>query len=67
MATFENNIGNLLKTQGRSQVWLANQIGKGRGMVNYYCKNHQQPTLDTAQLIADALNVTLNDLIPTTE
>lgn len=63
MDIFQNNIDKILKAQGRSQAWLADQIGKGRSMVNYYCKNHKQPTLDTANLIADTLNVTLNDLV----
>lgn len=67
MAEFKNTIGDLLKAQGRNQKWLAKEIGKGITMTSLYCNNHNQPTLDTAKLIADALNVSVSDLIPTTE
>ena len=63
MEKFENRIDELLRGDRRTQAWLAEQIGKGTGMVNRYCRNLVQPTLETAHKIALTLNVTVTDLI----
>ncbi len=63
MEKFENRIDQILIEDRRTQTWLAGEIGKGTGMVNRYCRNLVQPTLETAQKIATALGVTVNDLI----
>ena len=37
-----NRIKEILKQQGRSQTWLAEQIGKSYNVVTNYCNNHSQ-------------------------
>lgn len=63
MEEFKNRIDAILVEDRRTQTWLAEQIGKNTGMVNRYCRNLVQPTLETAHKIATALGVTVNDLI----
>lgn len=63
MEEFKNRIDAILLEDRRTQTWLADQIGKTTGMVNRYCKNLVQPTLETAHKIATALKVTVNDLV----
>lgn len=63
MEEFRNRINQILIHERRTQTWLAGEIGKGTGMVNRYCRNLVQPTLETAYKIATALGVTVNDLI----
>ena len=41
-----NRIKEVLEEQGRSQKWLATQIGKSYNMVNAYVQNRQQPRLE---------------------
>lgn len=60
---FENSIYDLLQGDRRTQQWLAKEIEKSPVQVNNYCKNKIQPPLNTAQRIATALKVTVNDLI----
>lgn len=57
-----NRIKEVLNEQGRSQRWLADQIGKSVAMVNFYCRNKNQPTMDVFCRIANVLEVSLNDL-----
>ena len=38
-----NRIKEVLEKQGRSQKWLAAQIGKSYNMVNSYVQNRRQP------------------------
>ena len=67
MEDFKNTIGTLLKKQGRSQKWLGDQIQMGKVQVSHYCTNQVQPPLNKAYQIAEALNVTLNELVEVTE
>lgn len=70
-----NRIHEVLKEQGRSQTWLAEQLDKSYNMVNSYVKNRRQPSLDILYRIADILAVDARQLlisnlehaIPTTE
>lgn len=52
-----NRIHEVLKEQGRSQTWLAEQLGKSYNMVNSYVKNRRQPSLDILYCIANILAV----------
>ncbi|MCP4988081.1 MAG: helix-turn-helix transcriptional regulator [Colwellia sp.] len=58
-----NRIGEVLKKQGRTQVWLSNQLGKSYNMVNSYVKNRRQPSLETLFEIANILSVRPHQLI----
>ena len=45
MIEAKNNIKAILEQQGRSQVWLAKEIGKSINSVNAYVQNRTQPSL----------------------
>lgn len=53
-----NKLGKVLKKQGRSQTWLAEQIGRTRTSINAICANRTQPSLKLLYEIADVLSVT---------
>ena len=58
-----NRIKEVLKEQGRSQKWLAEQIGKSTVMVTNYCTNKSQPKIELLYRIAEVLQVTAKDLL----
>jgi len=58
-----NRIKEVLKEQGRTQVWLAGKIGKSQGTVALYVNNKLQPTLDTLFKIAEYLEISPKKLI----
>jgi len=58
-----NRIKEVLEKQGRSQKWLATQIGKSYNMVNAYAQNRQQPRLEILFEIAKVLDVDPKELI----
>ena len=47
----------VLDEQGRSQTWLADQLGISRNAVNALCHNRTQPSLKRLHEIADVLGV----------
>jgi putative transcriptional regulator len=58
-----NCIKEVLKKQGRSQSWLANQLGYTYTTVNYWCNNRSQPYLIDIVKMAELLEVAPADLI----
>ena len=56
-------IKEILKEQGRSQVWLANKIGMKYHALYSRINNKTKLELDIAVKIAEALNVNLTDLL----
>ena len=58
-----NRIKQTLKDQGRSQIWLAEQLGKSYNMVNSYVKNRRQPSLELLYKIAHILDVDVRSLL----
>ena len=58
-----NRIKEVMKEQGRTQVWLAGKIGKSQGTIALYANNKLQPTLDTLFKIAECLEVSPRKLI----
>ena len=58
-----NRIKIILQSQGRSQKWLSEKLGKSYNMVNAYVQNRRQPRLEVLRKIADILEVDIQDLI----
>jgi transcriptional regulator with XRE-family HTH domain len=58
-----NCIKAVLTVQGRSQVWLSEQIGKSYVVVTNYCNNKSQPSIKTLRKIASALDVDVRELL----
>ena len=60
-----NRIKSVLADQGKTNLWLAETLGKNKSTVSKWCTNDQQPTLDTLFDIADALGVDVCELLVT--
>jgi putative transcriptional regulator len=62
-----NRIKVVLKSQGRSQKWLSEQIGLSTAMLSLYINNHVSIKLATLAEIAKHLNVDVHELIEHTK
>lgn len=58
-----NRIKAVLVERDKSQLWLAEQIGKSFSTVNAYCCNRQQPSLEILDKVAECLKVDMKELI----
>ncbi len=58
-----NRIKVMLADKGKTNRWLATQLGKDPATVSKWCTNSAQPTLETMMQIAKLLNVDMNDLV----
>ncbi|MFT6827277.1 MAG: putative transcriptional regulator [Roseivirga sp.] len=58
-----NNIKIVLKDQGRSQAWLAEQIGKSYVVTTNYVNNKTQPSIPILYKIAEALEIDVRKLL----
>lgn len=62
-----NRIKEVLVIQGRTQVWLAGEIGKSTTAVAAMCNNKTQPHLKELKKIAKILNVDIRELLVSTK
>ena len=62
-----NRLLEVLKMQGRSQTWLAKQIGKSYVVTTNYCNNKAQPSISVLHRAADVLKVDIRDLLSSTK
>ncbi len=58
-----NRIKEVLDEKGIKQVWLSEKLDKSYNMVNSYCQNRRQPSLEILYQIAKILKVDVKDLI----
>lgn len=58
-----NRIKDILIEQGRTQTWLAKQLGLTTRQVNAYCANANQPSIPTLYTISSLLTVPISDLL----
>ncbi len=58
-----NRIKVVLVEQGRTGVWLSEQLGKHPSTVSLWCSNKIQPSLEMLDKIADLLGVDRIELI----
>ena len=58
-----NRIKCVLVEKDISQTQLAKDLGKSFSTINAYCSNRKQPSLELLSKIADALSVSMKDLI----
>jgi len=61
-----NRIKVILEQQGRSQTWLAKQVGKSYVVVTNYCNNKTQPSIKVFVQIAEILEVDVKELLVST-
>ncbi len=58
-----NRIRDVLRKQGRTNKWLSTQIDRNEVTVSRWCRNVQQPDLETLYNIANLLNVHVCELL----
>jgi transcriptional regulator with XRE-family HTH domain len=58
-----NRIKEVLQEKGIKQTWLSSQLGKSFNIINDYCNNRRQPTIQVLYKIADILDVDVKDLL----
>lgn len=58
-----NRIKGILADKGKTNLWLAEQLGKNKTTISKWCTNDQQPTLETLFDVADILDVDVRDLL----
>ena len=58
-----NRIKEVLSDKGIKQTWLAEKLEKSFNMVNEYCNNRRQPSLEDLTRIADILDIDVRELI----
>ena len=58
-----NRIKTALVDNGRTNKWLAEQLGKDPATVSKWCTNACQPSLEMMITISKLLKIDLNDLV----
>ncbi len=58
-----NRIKTVLVDKGKTNKWLAEQLGKDPAPISKWCTNKSQPSLVMMMTIAKLLQVELNDLV----
>lgn len=62
-----NRIKEVLVIQGKSQVWLAEVLGKSTTAITAICNNKSQPHLKDLKKIAEILDVDIRELLVSTK
>ena len=58
-----NRIKEELESQGKTQTWLSEKLGKSYNMVNAYSQNRRQPSIEILYQIAKILKTDPRDLL----
>jgi transcriptional regulator with XRE-family HTH domain len=58
-----NRIKSVLADKGKTNLWLAERLGKNKTTISKWCTNDQQPTLETLFDVAEVLSVDVRDLL----
>jgi transcriptional regulator with XRE-family HTH domain len=61
-----NRIKGALADAGRTNLWLAERIGRDPVTVSKWCTNNSQPDLVTLSKIAELLKIDIRDLLVST-
>ena len=62
-----NRLKIVLVEQGRTNKWLAEQLGKNITTVSRWCTNETQPGIETMVGIAEILKVDVRELLVSTK
>ena len=57
----------MLAEKGKTNKWLAEQLGKSEVTVSRWCTNEVQPSIETLTEIAKLLNVDIKELLNSTK
>jgi len=58
-----NRIKAVLAERGKTNLWLAERLGKNRTTVSKWCTNDMQPTMESLFKIADVLDIDVRELL----
>ena len=58
-----NRIKSVLADKDKTNLWLAEQLGKNKSTISKWCTNDQQPTLETLFDTAEVLGVEVCELL----
>ena len=58
-----NRLNAVLADSGKTNKWLAEQLGKDPVTISKWCTNTSQPDLQTLAKISDLLNVNIRELL----
>ena len=58
-----NRIKGALADVGKTNLWLAKQVGRDPVTVSKWCTNTTQPDLQTLAKISDILNINIKELL----
>lgn len=58
-----NRIKGALADAGKTNLWLAEQVGRDPVTVSKWCTNTSQPDLQTLSRIADVLGIDVRELL----
>jgi len=62
-----NRLKTVLAERGRTNKWLAEQLGKSETTVSRWCTNEVQPSLETLTKVATLLDVDIRELLNKTK
>ncbi len=62
-----NRIKAVLAEKGKTNNWLADQLGKNRTTVSRWCTNDMQPTMESLFTVAEVLDVDVKELLVSTK
>lgn len=62
-----NRIKAVLAEKGRTNNWLAEQLGKNRTTISKWCRNDMQPRVETLFQVAKVLDVDVRELLVSTK
>lgn len=58
-----NRIKAVLAEKGKTNIWLAEAVGKNKTTVSKWCTNDIQPTIETLFQVAKVLDVDVRELL----
>ena len=58
-----NRIKGALADAGKTNIWLAEKVGRDPVTVSKWCTNTSQPDLSTLSKIADAIEIDVRELL----
>ena len=67
MGKYINRLKVVLAEQRKTNLWLADQLGKDPSTISKWCTNTAQPSLETLTDIAQCLNVDIRTLLNPSE
>lgn len=62
-----NRIKAVLAEKGKTNNWLADELGMNRTTVSKWCRNEMQPRVETLFQVASVLDIEVRELLTSTK